>query len=827
MTEEPNETVCWFKNKEQRKERILNLTLEIIYLLTGEGYVIPKKKSPTVGLGALHAPGSVIQKENDKKILELISNIIQLLTGEVAIRCEDVSIYFSLEEWEYIKENKALYREGIKEEEEPQQLRPLDCVSEDIHNIEGNLVTLYCDNDPNKIVSAETDSCLDDHFPKTEISPVEQPPPTNGIKEEAASCEGGNQSDCSINPLTEQIQGTDTPTPIMGCSLNNHTAEDYTSNGIKETASCKGGHHSDVSSSFVVEQIQEADRLTPVTGYSLNNNPTSNYIPDAAMEESVSYEEKNISDCSINPLTEQIQGMDTPTSIMGCSLNNSISANDIIIATIKQEAISWERGHSSYCSINPLTEQIQGTDAPSPIMGCSLNSKFADNFISDDIKKEAASWEGGNQSDCTINPLTEQIQGMDTPIMGFSRNNSSEDNYISYNMKEEPVSWKGENHSSYGTNPLAEQTHETETVMGNILNNSLTMKCSDYGRNLSNKLLLKPPFRSRSLPGMHSCTVCHRIFHSESTLGRHQRKIHKIDKPFGCSECGKRFKLCSKLATHQRYHTGEKPFSCSDCGKCFTHRSDLNRHRKTHNGDKPFPCPDCGKRFAQRSDLKRHYRTHNGEKPFSCPECGKCFSQRSLLNKHLTTHGEDAFPLEFGKCFNHLSDFGQQKTDAAEKQFSCSECDKCFKHYSDLKKHQRVHTGEKPFSCAECGRSFTQRANLNKHNRIHTGEKPFSCSECGKSFIQRAQLIQHQRSHNGARPFSCSDCRRSFKYYADLKKHQRIHTVDMPFSCAECGKGFSLSTQLYRHQLNHSQPKPQLSIQLPSHATGDPFSSTA
>eukprot|EP00079_Xenopus_tropicalis_P015801 XP_004913901.2 PREDICTED: gastrula zinc finger protein XlCGF53.1-like [Xenopus tropicalis] len=109
---------------EERKERILNLTLEIIYLLTGEGYVIPKKKSPTVGLGALHAPGSVIQKENDKKILELISNIIQLLTGEVAIRCEDVSIYFSLEEWEYIKGNKALYREGIKEEE-PQQLHPL------------------------------------------------------------------------------------------------------------------------------------------------------------------------------------------------------------------------------------------------------------------------------------------------------------------------------------------------------------------------------------------------------------------------------------------------------------------------------------------------------------------------------------------------------------------------------------------------------------------------------------------------------------------------------------------------------------------------------
>ncbi|XP_031748986.1 oocyte zinc finger protein XlCOF29-like [Xenopus tropicalis] len=111
MWEEASDPVMGKKDKnEERKERILNLTLEIIYLLTGEGYVIPKKKSPTVGLGALHAPGSVIQKENDKKILELISNIIQLLTGE---------------EWEYIKGNQALYREGIKEEEEPQQLRPL------------------------------------------------------------------------------------------------------------------------------------------------------------------------------------------------------------------------------------------------------------------------------------------------------------------------------------------------------------------------------------------------------------------------------------------------------------------------------------------------------------------------------------------------------------------------------------------------------------------------------------------------------------------------------------------------------------------------------
>ncbi|OCT58395.1 hypothetical protein XELAEV_18002333mg, partial [Xenopus laevis] len=102
------------KDKNERNKRILNLTLEMIYLLTGEHY-IPRKKSDDGG--ALHAPGSVIQKENnknDKKILELMSNIIQLLTGEVAIRTHHVSIYFSLQE-QTLKKDTNL-KGGINED---------------------------------------------------------------------------------------------------------------------------------------------------------------------------------------------------------------------------------------------------------------------------------------------------------------------------------------------------------------------------------------------------------------------------------------------------------------------------------------------------------------------------------------------------------------------------------------------------------------------------------------------------------------------------------------------------------------------------------------
>jgi len=45
---------------------------------------------------------------------------------------------------------------------------------------------------------------------------------------------------------------------------------------------------------------------------------------------------------------------------------------------------------------------------------------------------------------------------------------------------------------------------------------------------------------------------------------------------------------------------------------------------------------------------------------------------------------------------------------------------------------------EKPHVCAECGRGFTKRSDLRRHDKKHTGEKPFPCGVpgCGAAFIQ-------------------------------------------------------------------------------------------
>ncbi|XP_077109811.1 uncharacterized protein LOC143766207 [Ranitomeya variabilis] len=116
------------RDRDKMAERLLHLTLEILYRLTGEDYIVVKTSSERYetplyeGWGRPLSPITgppphplIHEDINDLKILELAHKMIELLTGEVPIRCQDVTVYFSMEEWEYLEGHKDLYKDVMME----------------------------------------------------------------------------------------------------------------------------------------------------------------------------------------------------------------------------------------------------------------------------------------------------------------------------------------------------------------------------------------------------------------------------------------------------------------------------------------------------------------------------------------------------------------------------------------------------------------------------------------------------------------------------------------------------------------------------------------
>ncbi|XP_068118489.1 uncharacterized protein [Hyperolius riggenbachi] len=75
------------KNRDIRTAKILNQTLEIIALVTGEEWVIVKKDS--------------------------IHRGIHELTGEIPVKCGEVAVFFTLDEWSYIQRHKQEFSEVV------------------------------------------------------------------------------------------------------------------------------------------------------------------------------------------------------------------------------------------------------------------------------------------------------------------------------------------------------------------------------------------------------------------------------------------------------------------------------------------------------------------------------------------------------------------------------------------------------------------------------------------------------------------------------------------------------------------------------------------
>ncbi|XP_069606579.1 zinc finger protein 182-like [Ranitomeya imitator] len=825
------------RDRDKMAERILPLTLEILFRLTGEDYTAVKKTSSercqdpvSEGWGRPLSPITgppphplIHEDINDQKILELTYKMIELLTGEVPIRCQDVTVYFSMEEWEYLEGHKDLYKYVMMEVPQPLTSPVLSSERTTPERCPRPLLPQECKQE-------------DLDVPQDHQVPTISDPLSGDLLYKRILLSDPTRMDRDRDKMAERILH------LTLEILFRLTGEDYTV--VKKTSSerCQDPVsdgwgtplspitgpppnpliHEDINDQKILELIYKMIEL--LTGeVPIKCQDVTVYF---SMEEWEYLEEhkdlyKDVMMEVPQPLTSPVLSSEktTPERCPRPLLPQDCKQEDLDVPQDHQ--VDGEKGKYLH-HINTTETYMRGDERCKEEI--PTDNRMGDGTRSSEGHLIFSDFAAGDQG-ITSDTYEDHVVITDIP-QALLRKNLSSDPFkrvlsstsLKENMKNKKRKSTDEHEVAHtGEKPFScSQSGKCYNTKSGFLSHQMRhsgkklFSCLKCGKYFERKADLVSHQKPHTWEKPFLCSECGKCFSEKKILVKHQR-THTGEKKFLCSECGKCFRDKSHLVTHQRTHTGEKPFSCSKCGKCFLHKCHLVTHQRTHTGQKPFSCSECGKCFIDKSHLVVHQRTHTGQKPFSCSECGKCFMDKTHLVTHQRTHtGEKPFSCsECGKRFNEKKALvTHQKTHTGEKPFLCSECGDCFNQKSNLVRHQRTHTGEKPFPCSECGKCFRRKFDLVIHQRSHTGEKPFSCSECGKCFIKKSHLVKHQRAHTGEKPFSCSECGKCYRDKSHLVTHQRTHTGEKPFSCSECGKCFIDKSNLVKHQRTHMGEKP-------------------
>ncbi|XP_073467345.1 uncharacterized protein [Aquarana catesbeiana] len=577
-------------------ERILHFTLEIIYLLTGERFP-PLKSGDHMTITVPPCDSLKPERHNMQKILEVTKKMMELLTGEVPIRCQDVTVYFSMEEWEYLEGHKDLYKDVMMDNQPP------------LTSPDGSSNGNPPERCPRPLYSR--DSTQEDH-----TIPLHH--------------QSRNLRDSKID-VKEEIKEEDDENVVM-----------------EESGFVKG--HKDLYQDTMVESsiYRNPPERCPRPLYSWDSTQEGHTIPhhhqgedlihikvEGKAEEEERYVRGDQQSMEKDGITGTFIEEDTPTEISTVDGREMRKTSEDCL-TLSPDCKVEDEDITQYSpGENPATSNVH--PAPHSVDGPSYSSYPEE----PQTVRDGAVLPTEKRFSCTECGKYFRYK---CRFIAHKKSHTGKKEYscpecgkcflLKYSLyrhqrlhtDEKPYSCSecGECFSQLPHLYTHRRSHTGEKPHS----------CPECGKGFLQASQLYKHQRSHcGKKPLFCCPECGKCFSDQSQLNEHQR-CHTEKKPYSCPECGKCFSRKSCLTKHQRSHTGEKPYSCSECGKCFSLKSNLSKHQRFHTGEKPYSCSECGKCFSLKASLSTHQRSHTGEKPYSCSECGKCFTVKSNLYRH-------------------------------------------------------------------------------------------------------------------------------------------------------------------------------------------------